>query len=210
MLLKTSNEPPRAYTGYACCLPSVPSRPRRARSEVPAAEDLLGLTLLTGDGLPRDDTAGLAWIARAAEHGDPDAARDISDRLRNGAAIEVDETKIVAALTPRVDAGDVEAMRALGPMIIGGRGAEQNTAKGLGLLKRALPLAPRPANEISRNSICSARPASRPIGTRRSNGSALRRGMATSTPWCRSAISRCIRRSASLRRSAISRRAIAG
>ena len=110
---------------------------RRAISEVPAAEDLLGLTLLTGDGLPRDDTAGLAWIARAAEHGDPDAARDISDRLRNGAAIEVDETKIVAALTPRVDAGDVEAMRALGPMIIRGRGAEQNTAKGLGLLKRA-------------------------------------------------------------------------
>src|SRR5271163_973299 len=137
MLLKTSNEPPRAYTGYACCLPSVPSRPRRARSEVPAAEDLLGLTLLTGDGLPRDDTAGLAWIARAAEHGDPDAARDISDRLRNGAAIEVDETKIVAALTPRVDAGDVEAMRALGLMIIRGRGAEQNPAKGLGLLKRA-------------------------------------------------------------------------
>lgn len=110
---------------------------RRSISRFPASEDLLGLTLLTGDGLPRDDAAGLAWIVLAAEDGDPDAARDISDRLRNGASIEVDETKIVAALTPRVDAGDVEAMRALGPMIIRGRGAEQDPAKGLNLLKQA-------------------------------------------------------------------------
>ena len=45
-----------------------------------SAEYLLGLTLATGDGLPRDPSAAVAWIVRAAEHGDPDAARDIADR----------------------------------------------------------------------------------------------------------------------------------
>jgi len=104
------------------------------------AEYLLGLTLLTGDGLPQDRRAGLEWVARAAEHGEPGAARDISDRLRNGAAIEVDESSIAAALQRRVDGGDKEAMRALGPMILRGRGAKQDGAAGLALLKRAASL----------------------------------------------------------------------
>jgi TPR repeat protein len=110
----------------------------RALAGKPAAEYLLGLTLITGDGLPRDEPAAIAWIARSAEHGDPDAARDITDRLRGGASIDVDETKIVAALKPKADAGDAEAMRALGPMYIRGRGVKQDTAFGLELMKRAV------------------------------------------------------------------------
>jgi TPR repeat protein len=61
---------------------------KRAIAGNSSSEYLLGLTLLTGDGLPRDESAGIAWTARAAEHGDPDAARDIADRLRNGASIK--------------------------------------------------------------------------------------------------------------------------
>jgi len=102
-----------------------------------SAEYLLGLTLLVGDDLPMDRKAGVTWIARAAEAGDPDAARDIAARLRNGEAIDVDETKIAAALQPQADAGDAEAMRALGPMYIGGRGVKRDTATGLDLLHRA-------------------------------------------------------------------------
>ncbi len=113
---------------------------KRAIAGDPGAEYLLGLTLLTGDGLPKDREAGLAWVARAAEHGEPGAARDIADRLRNGAAIEVDEGKIAAALQRRVQEGDKEAMRALGPMILRGRGAKQDAAAGLALLKRAASL----------------------------------------------------------------------
>jgi TPR repeat protein len=103
-----------------------------------AAEYLLGLTLLTGDGLPRDREAGLVWVVRAAEHGDASAARDVSGRLRNGEHIEVDETKIAEALKPQVEAGNVEAMRALGPMLIRGRGIKQDLSAGLDLLKRAV------------------------------------------------------------------------
>jgi TPR repeat protein len=111
---------------------------KRAMAGNASAEYLLGLTLVTGDGLPSDRNAGIAWTARAAEHGDPDAARDLADRIRNGEAIDVDETKIAAALKPKADANDAEAMRALGPMYIRGRGVTQDPAFGLDLMKRAV------------------------------------------------------------------------
>jgi TPR repeat protein len=110
---------------------------KRAIAGDRSAAYLLGLTLVTGDGLRRDEKTGLVWIVRAAELGEPDAARDIAGRLRNGAAIEADETKIAGALKPQADAGDAEAMRALGPMLIGGRGVKQDPVQGLNLLKRA-------------------------------------------------------------------------
>jgi TPR repeat protein len=110
---------------------------KRAIANDRSAEYLLGLTLLTGDGLPQDRDAGVAWVVRAAERGDPDAARDIAGRLRNGASIKVDETKIAEVLKPQAAAGNVEAMRALGPMYIGGRGVKQDPAQGLSLMTRA-------------------------------------------------------------------------
>ena len=100
----------------------------------------LALTLLTGDGLPSDRAAGIAWMARAAESGEPGAARDISDRLRNGENVAVDQRQIAGALQKRADAGDAEAMRALGPMMIRGRGTRQDPPAGLALMKRAFDL----------------------------------------------------------------------
>ncbi len=123
----------------------------RAIAGNPSSEYLLGLTLITGDGLPRDEGAAIAWTVRAVEHGDPDAARDIADRIRNGASIDVEETKIAAALRPKADAGEPEAMRALGPMYIRGRGVKQDPALGLDLLKRAVEKGSfGAANDLSR------------------------------------------------------------
>ena len=100
----------------------------------------LALTLLTGDGLPTDRSAGIAWMARAAELGEPGAARDIYDRLRNGEGVTVDERQIAGALQKRVEAGDAEAMRALGPMIVRGRGVKPDPAAGVALMRRAFDL----------------------------------------------------------------------
>jgi TPR repeat protein len=109
----------------------------QAISKDRSAQYRLGLTLLTGDGLPRDRDAGLAWVVLAAEQGEPAAARYVAGRLRNGEAIEIDETKVAEALKPQAAAGNLEAMRALAPMIIAGRGAKQDPAQGLALLTRA-------------------------------------------------------------------------
>jgi hypothetical protein len=48
---------------------------KRAIEGKPSAEYLLGLTLLTGDGLPRDESAGIAWTVRAAKHGPRSSTR---------------------------------------------------------------------------------------------------------------------------------------
>jgi TPR repeat protein len=113
---------------------------KRAIAGDPEAEDWLALSLLTGDGLPRNRETGRAWLARAAERGEPRAARDVADRLRDGENLAVDERAVAAALSKRVDDGDAEAMRALGPMIARGRGAKQDVAAGLAMMRRAVDL----------------------------------------------------------------------
>ena len=97
----------------------------------------LGLTLLTGDGLPTERAAGMTWIVMAAEQGEAAAVRFIAGKMRNGENIAMDETKVAAALAPQVEAGDAEAMRAFAPMLMGGRGVKQDPAKGLALLVKA-------------------------------------------------------------------------
>ena len=73
----------------------------QAISKDRSAQYRLGLTLLTGDGLPRDRDAGLAWVVLAAEQGEAAAARYVAGRLRNGDAIEIDETKVAEARKPQ-------------------------------------------------------------------------------------------------------------
>jgi TPR repeat protein len=132
------------YLGWICFIQAFcPVKPEVRQAIIKSifndrsAQYLLALTLLTGDGLPQDRDAGIVWMVRSAEAGEPDAARDISGRLRNGANIAVDETKVANALKPQAEAGNAEAMRALGPMYIGGRGVKQDQFIGLDLLKRA-------------------------------------------------------------------------
>jgi len=97
----------------------------------------LGLNLISGDGVPMDRKAGLEWIAKAAEAGLPFAARYVEDKLQNGENIEVDETKVATALKSQADSSDIESIRVLAPMMIRGRGTEQNPQAGIALLVKA-------------------------------------------------------------------------
>lgn len=98
---------------------------------------LFGLALVDGRGVPRDAAAGEAWIAKAAEGGHPAAEEWIQQRMRNGEEIEVDETKVAAALKRQADGGDIESMRVLAPMIMGGRGVAKDPQAGVALLRKA-------------------------------------------------------------------------
>jgi TPR repeat protein len=98
---------------------------------------LLGLNLISGDGVPTDRTAGLEWVVKAAEAGSPLAARYVENKLQNGENIEIDETRMATALKRQADAGDIESMRVLAPMMIRGRGVAQNPEAGIALLLKA-------------------------------------------------------------------------
>ncbi len=102
-----------------------------------SAQYALGVLLLTGEGLPREKEAGLEWVVRAAEQGLPAAVRRISRLQRDGQAIEVDESRMAGTLKAQAEAGDLDSMRALAPMIIAGRGVKQDPAQGVALLNRA-------------------------------------------------------------------------
>ncbi len=98
---------------------------------------LFGLALVDGRDVPRDDAAGKGWIAKAAEAGHPAAAEWIQHRLRNGEEVEVDETKVATVLKRQADAGDIESMRVLAPMMMGGRGLAKDPQAGIALLRKA-------------------------------------------------------------------------
>ena len=102
-----------------------------------SAQYRLGLTLLTGDGLPTERGSGMRWIVMAAEQGHPSAASFLAGKMRNGEPVEVDETKVADALKPQAAAGDIESMRALAPMLISGHGVKQDPAQGVAMLVHA-------------------------------------------------------------------------
>jgi len=111
---------------------------KRAIAHERDAQYLLGLNLNLGaDGFPMDRQAGVLWIILAAEQGEPSAAMMVARQLRNGASLNVNETKIANALKPQAEKGDLASMRALAPMIIGGRGTKQDPTAGLAMLKSA-------------------------------------------------------------------------
>jgi hypothetical protein len=85
-----------------------------------SAEYQLGLALMRDDELSADPALGLAWMARAAEQGEPHAARDIAARLRAGAVIDVDKAKVEQALKAQAAAGDIDSSHALADMTIVG------------------------------------------------------------------------------------------
>jgi TPR repeat protein len=98
---------------------------------------LLGLNLITDDGVPTDRAAGLEWVVKAAEAGAPLAARHVENKLQSGENIEIDETRMATALKRQADAGDIESMRVLAPMMIRGRGTAQDPQAGIALLLKA-------------------------------------------------------------------------
>lgn len=98
---------------------------------------LLGLNLIRGDGVATDRKAGMEWVVKAAEAGAPLAVSYVENKLRNGENIEIDETKAATALKSQADAGDIESMRVLAPMMIRGRGTAQDPQAGIALLLRA-------------------------------------------------------------------------
>jgi TPR repeat protein len=98
---------------------------------------LLGLLLRTGDGFPTDRDGGTQWIALAAAQGAALAVMYAENRMQNGERIEFDETKAASILKTQADAGDIDSMRALGPMLIRGRGIGQDPRAGIDLLKKA-------------------------------------------------------------------------
>ena len=108
---------------------------------------MIGLRLVDGNGVPTDGKAGRRWIVLAAEAGFPPAVRYVEHAMQNGESIEADETKMANELKKQVEKGSALAMRALGPMMIRGRGTPQDPEGGMALMFKAAEGSPMGAGD---------------------------------------------------------------
>ena len=155
------------------------------------AEYGLALMLLTGDGPAERSRRAESPGWRAPPNTASPARRATSPIVCATAKTSRSTSgRSASALQKRVDAGDAEAMRALGPMIVRGRGVKQDPAAGVALMRRAFDLGATGAAAISPMSTFSARPACRRIAASISIGCRRGRGAAIQKRCCRSATPR--------------------
>jgi TPR repeat protein len=103
----------------------------------PGDQYLLGIFLMTGDKVLRDERGGLHWIGLAAAQGYARAALELNRQRRNGSEMDVDEARVAVAMRTKADAGDAGAMRALSDMYIYGRGVGRDPDEAVQLLRKA-------------------------------------------------------------------------
>src|SRR5262249_58376679 len=90
---------------------------KRAVAGERGSQFLLGLNLMSGDGVPVDQAAGTAWIVKAAEAGVPAAAEWVERRLQNGEGIAGGETQVAAAPQHPAHARRVSSIMCPAPLV---------------------------------------------------------------------------------------------
>ena len=110
---------------------------KRAIGGSPQAQYKFAKRLAHGDGVLSDENGALGWYITAAQQGEVDAAFEVNRQRRDGTEIKGDEGRIVAALRPKADTGNADAMVALAEMYFLGRGVARDAAEGMRLQRRA-------------------------------------------------------------------------
>jgi TPR repeat protein len=71
----------------------------------------VALALSTGDGVPPNKAAAVAWLHKAAEQGQVDAQYDLGLAYRNGDGVSVDEAAGVEWTRTAAEQGHERALR---------------------------------------------------------------------------------------------------
>ncbi|MCW5761435.1 MAG: sel1 repeat family protein, partial [Phenylobacterium sp.] len=101
------------------------------------AERYVGMALLNGDGVERDEVAAMAAFRSAAQQGNVDAMIDIAVMLALGEGVPADAVQARAWYRRAADKGSVHALRGLGAMLARGEGGAAEPATGRAYLELA-------------------------------------------------------------------------
>lgn len=116
----------------------------------PRAEAALGEALLNGEGLPRDDSRGVALLEKAARAGHGPAAFRLGMLLARGDnGVARDAARAAAYFRAAAAAGEAEAFFNLGAAHANGRGAKRDLAEALAWLTLAKRLGADNGTEAS-------------------------------------------------------------
>ena len=106
-----------------------------AKKGNPKAETQLGEMLLRGDGIPQDETRGVALIEKAARAGNSTAAFRMGMLLANGTnGVAKDPVRALAYFRASAAGGEAEAFFNIGAAYASGRGVKRDYAEALGWL----------------------------------------------------------------------------
>jgi hypothetical protein len=101
----------------------------RAGKSDPRAEYELATLYREGRGVPRNEKERLAWLQRAAEHGNADAQYELGMAMRDGRGIIQDYGRAAELLLQAAEAGNGLAQLELGIMYRSGIGIGADNAK---------------------------------------------------------------------------------
>lgn len=103
----------------------------------PLAEILLGDMYSSGLGVPKNDSAALAFYQKAANQGNPEAQYSVGMMYAVGEGVKEDQTISVSWLRKAADQGFAEAQRRLGLAIAVGKGATLDYAEAASWFRKA-------------------------------------------------------------------------
>lgn len=131
---------------------------REAMAKKPGDQYLLGIYLITGDKVSRDERGGQQWLGIAAKQGYGRAALELNHLRREGVEMVVDEPAVAAAMRAKSGTGDPDAMRALSGMYMVGRGVDRDPKEAVALLRRAADTGSGEAEQDYANLLLSGAP----------------------------------------------------
>ena len=104
----------------------------------PAAANLLGYKLITGEGgIERNPAEGLGLLEDAAAHGDPKALSNLGYLLLYGEGVEHDSSKAAYWLQRASEGGILSASSMLGDLYRDGEGVDKDSLKAASLYRMA-------------------------------------------------------------------------
>jgi TPR repeat protein len=109
----------------------------RARAEAgdAAAQYDMGLLLVQGEFVERDEPGAFVWFSRAHENGDREATASVAGMLYRGMGVEPDQERAMALYIQAADAGVRAARLEIALAHYHGNGVEHDEAKGMALLR---------------------------------------------------------------------------
>ena len=95
------------------------------------AQMTLGMRYARGLGVEKSEETAIAWIARAADHGDKEAQRYVAYAYLHGWGVKTNEAEGIRRLRIAAESGDAPSQRQLGYHYATGAGVSVDTVEGV-------------------------------------------------------------------------------
>jgi TPR repeat protein len=116
---------------------AIPLLEKGWKNHHPPSTSLLGLSYITGSGVPQDPKRGFELLQEAAEGGDNEALCNLAVCYLKGVGVPQDPKKAVELFQKAISLGNTQALLQLARCYLSGAGVPQDQTKAIELFERA-------------------------------------------------------------------------